>query len=158
MPIKFRPVAQLAEWRSPKPQVGGSIPSWPANYQVNMKSSNENQSKFKDILSWLAVVLITAGAFFCTYYYTFSGPIQSMVWLGWLLTTLFLGYLTTTGKRVFVFAQEAKIELLKVVWPTRQETVQTTIIVMVMVTLTGFILWGVDSLMMWAIAKITHLG
>ncbi|RUR15149.1 preprotein translocase subunit SecE [Legionella sp. km535] len=123
-----------------------------------MKSSNENQSKIKDILSWLAVVLITAGAFFCTYYYTFSGPIQSIVWLGWLLTTLFLGYLTTTGKRVFVFAQEAKIELLKVVWPTRQETVQTTIIVMVMVTLTGFILWGVDSLMMWAIAKITHLG
>jgi hypothetical protein len=27
---EFRPVAQLAEQRSPKPQVGGSIPSWPA--------------------------------------------------------------------------------------------------------------------------------
>jgi hypothetical protein len=26
----LRPVAQLAEQRSPKPQVGGSIPSWPA--------------------------------------------------------------------------------------------------------------------------------
>ncbi len=123
-----------------------------------MKSSSENQKNIKDIMSWLAVVLITAGAFFCTYYYTLSGPIQSMVWLGWFVLTLFLGYLTTTGKQVFVFAQEAKAELLKVVWPTRQETVQTTIIVMVMVTLTGFILWGVDSVMMWAIAKITHLG
>ncbi|WBV68853.1 preprotein translocase subunit SecE [Legionella pneumophila] len=70
----------------------------------------------------------------------------------------FLGYLTTTGKRVFAFAQEAKVELLKVVWPTRQETIQTTTIVMVMVGLTGFILWGVDSIMMWAIAKLTHLG
>lgn len=28
---RYRPVAQLAEQRSPKPQVGGSIPSWPAN-------------------------------------------------------------------------------------------------------------------------------
>ncbi|KTD61015.1 preprotein translocase subunit SecE [Legionella shakespearei DSM 23087] len=158
MPIKYRPVAQLAEWRSPKPQVGGSIPSWPANYQVNMKSSNEDQSKMKDILSWLAVVLVTAGAFFCTYYYTFSGPIQSIVWLSWFVIALFLFYMTTSGKQVFAFAQEAKMELLKVVWPTRQETVQTTTIVMVMVTLTGFILWGVDSLMMWAIAKITHLG
>ena len=32
--VKFRPVAQLAERRSPKPQVGGSIPSWPANRMV----------------------------------------------------------------------------------------------------------------------------
>nr|WP_298622534.1 preprotein translocase subunit SecE [uncultured Legionella sp.] len=112
----------------------------------------------KDIISWLAVVFVTAGAFFCTYFYTLSGPIQSMVWLGWFVLTLFLAYLTTTGKQIFLFAQEAKTELLKVVWPTRQETVQTTIIVMVMVTLTGFILWGVDSIMMWSIAKITHLG
>ena len=109
-------------------------------------------------MSWLAVILITAGAFFCTYYYTFSGPIQSIIWLSWFVISLFLSYLTTTGKKVFAFAQEAKIELLKVVWPTRQETVQTTTIVMVMVTLTGFILWGIDSIMMWAIAKITHLG
>ena len=32
----YRPVAQLAEQRSPKPQVGGSIPSWPANWQENL--------------------------------------------------------------------------------------------------------------------------
>ncbi|MFJ1270199.1 preprotein translocase subunit SecE [Legionella lytica] len=123
-----------------------------------MKSSNENPNKTKDILSWLAVALLTAGAFFCTYYYTFSGPVQSMVWLGWFLLSMFFAYLTTTGKQVYQFAQESKIELLKVVWPTRQETIQTTTIVIVMVTLTGFILWGIDSLMMWAIAKITHLG
>ena len=53
---------------------------------------------------------------------------------------------------------EAKAELLKVVWPTRQETIQTTSIVMIMVAVTGFILWGIDSGMMWVIAKITHLG
>ncbi len=148
----------MAEWRSPKPQVGGSIPSWPANLQVNMKSSNENQSTTKNILSWMSVVLITAAAFFCTYHYTFSGPIQSIIWLAWLLLTLFLAYLTSVGKQVFKFAQESKVELLKVVWPTRQETIQTTTIVIVMVAVTGFILWGVDSAMMWAIAKITHLG
>jgi preprotein translocase subunit SecE len=148
----------LAEWRSPKPQVGGSIPSWPANYQEDMNSSNDSRSKFKDILSWTAVALITAAAFICTYYYTFSGTVLAIVWLAWFVLTLVLGFLTTTGKRIYVFAQEAKVELIKVVWPTRQETIQTTTIVMVMVTVTGFILWGIDSLMMWAIAKITHLG
>lgn len=76
----------------------------------------------------------------------------------WLLLALFFGYMTSSGKQVFKFAQESKVELLKVVWPTRQETIQTTTIVIVMVAVTGFILWGVDSVMMWAIAKITHLG
>ncbi|MGL6028823.1 MAG: preprotein translocase subunit SecE [Legionella sp.] len=123
-----------------------------------MNSSSDNQSKIKDSMSWLAVALVTAGAFFCTYYYNVSGPILSMIWLAWFVLALFFSYLTTTGKQVFAFAQEAKIELLKVVWPTRQETIQTTTIVMVMVTVTGFVLWGIDSMMMWAIAKITHLG
>ena len=57
-----------------------------------------------------------------------------------------------------IFAKEAKLELQKVVWPTRQETIQTTSIVMVMVAITGFVLWGIDSGMLWAIGKITHLG
>jgi preprotein translocase subunit SecE len=116
------------------------------------------QDKTQDIITWLAVAFFTIGAFFCTYYYSIPGPIQALLWLAWLVLTLVLGYFTTTGKEIFSFAQEAKIELLKVVWPSRQETIQTTTIVMVMVTLTGFILWGIDSLMMWAIAKITHLG
>jgi preprotein translocase subunit SecE len=123
-----------------------------------MKSLNETQSNTKDIFPWFAVVIVTAAAFFCTYYYAFSGPIQSIIWLVWLLLTLFFAYLTSLGKQVLQFAQESKVELLKVVWPTRQETIQTTTIVIVMVTLTGFILWGVDSVMMWAVAKITHLG
>jgi preprotein translocase subunit SecE len=123
-----------------------------------MNSSNDKKANVKDIILWFAILVVTASAFFCNYYYNFSGPIKSIIWLSWFVSTLLLGYLTTKGKLVFDFALEAKIELLKVVWPTRQETIQTTTIVMVMVTLTGFILWGVDSLMMWAIAKITHLG
>jgi preprotein translocase subunit SecE len=123
-----------------------------------MKSSNVSQNSTKDILLWMSVALITAAAFFCTYYYTFSGPIQSIIWLVWLLITLLFAYLTSAGKQVFRFAQESKVELLKVVWPSRQETIQTTTIVIVMVAVTGFILWGIDSAMMWVIAKITHLG
>ncbi len=41
-----RPVAQLAEQRSPKPQVGGSIPSWPAMTTIRMLKVS-SQSVFK---------------------------------------------------------------------------------------------------------------
>lgn len=111
-----------------------------------------------DLLLWGCVVLVTLAAFWGTYTFHFTGPIKALVWLGWLVLVLALSFFTGKGQQVFVFANEAKIELEKVVWPSRQETVQTTSIVMLMVVITGFLLWGVDVGMMWTIGKITHLG
>ena len=113
---------------------------------------------FKEIALWAGIAIVTIAAFFCTYYFNFSSPIKVIIWISWIIICGLLGYFTSKGKQVFNFAEEAKTELLKVVWPTRPETIQTTSIVMAMVGLTGFVLWGVDSGMMWIIAKITHLG
>ncbi|MCX7116777.1 MAG: preprotein translocase subunit SecE [Legionellales bacterium] len=114
--------------------------------------------KHYELMSWVAIALVTIGAFFGTYYFHIAGPVKALIWIGWLVLTLGFGFFTSEGKKVFSFAKEAKIELQKVVWPTRQETIQTTSIVMVMVTVTGFVLWGIDSGMLWTIGKITHLG
>jgi preprotein translocase subunit SecE len=123
-----------------------------------MKNIEKISTKLSEVLSWVAIVLITGAAFFGTYYFHFSAPIKALIWIGWLVFTLLFGFFTKQGKQVFVFGLEAKVELQKVVWPNRQETIQTTAIVMVMVTLTGFVLWSIDSSMLWAIGKITHLG
>ena len=123
-----------------------------------MKNTENSRMKFNELMAWLAVVLITVAAFFGTYYFQFSAPIKALIWIGWLVLTLVFSFFTAQGKQVFSFAKEAKLELQKVVWPTRQETIQTTSIVMIMVTITGFVLWGIDSGMLWAIGKITHLG
>lgn len=123
-----------------------------------MKSTYETNAKIKDTLSWIAVVVLSLAALYITYKTAISGPMEAMVWLGWFVMSTFFIYLTSTGKQILRFAKESKNELLKVVWPTRQETVQTTTIVIAMVTITGFVLWGIDSMMMWAIARITHLG
>ena len=45
--IEDRPVAQLAERRSPKPKVGGSIPSWPAGTLLKLTDGQFENSKFK---------------------------------------------------------------------------------------------------------------
>lgn len=113
---------------------------------------------FKDLTLWVGIVLVTILAFSGTYYYKFTGPIEALIWICWFVLTLLLAFFTNSGRKVFEFAKEAKIELQKVVWPSRQETVQTTSIVMVMVAVTGFVLWGIDTGMMWIIAKLTRLG
>ena len=60
-----------------------------------------------------------------------------------------------SGQKVWVFAKQSRMELRKVVWPTRQETIQTTMIVVAMVVVMALVLWGVDSILTWAITWLT---
>ncbi|WP_438504165.1 preprotein translocase subunit SecE [Acinetobacter towneri] len=50
--------------------------------------------------------------------------------------------------------KEARVEIRKVVWPTRQETMQTTLIVVAVVLVMALLLWGLDSLLGWLVSLI----
>lgn len=65
---------------------------------------------------------------------------------------------TGTGKAAWGFARDSRTELRKVVWPTRQETIQTTLVVMLVVILIGVFLWLLDSLLMWVVKLLTGQG
>ncbi|MEA2094042.1 MAG: preprotein translocase subunit SecE, partial [Pseudomonadota bacterium] len=49
-------------------------------------------------------------------------------------------------------------EVRRVVWPSRQETVQTTLVVLLMVLLVGIFLWLLDMVLLWAIQILTGQG
>jgi len=59
------------------------------------------------------------------------------------------------GQRAWTFIRAADREMRKVVWPTRRETVQTTLIVVVMVVTVGIALWLVDMGLVAALAAFT---
>jgi len=62
---------------------------------------------------------------------------------------------TTLGQNLIGFARESRMEVRKVVWPTRQETVQTTFMVIVAVIVIGIFLWLIDMLLGQAIQLLT---
>ena len=62
------------------------------------------------------------------------------------------------GQALWQFVQGSRVELRKVVWPTRQETWQTTLIVFVFVLLLGIFFWLVDMLLAWATRTLTGQG
>lgn len=66
--------------------------------------------------------------------------------------------LTPVGQGLLGFSREARTELRKVVWPTRQETLQVTLSVLVLVLVVGIFLWLVDALLFWAVRLITGQG
>ena len=65
---------------------------------------------------------------------------------------------TVKGKEIWGYFRDAQIEVRKVVWPTRQETIQTTQIVIVMVILVAIILWLLDMFLGWSIGLIMGRG
>ena len=65
---------------------------------------------------------------------------------------------TVKGKEIWGYFRDAQIEVGKVVWPTRQETIQTTLIVIVMVILVAIILWLLDMFLGWSIGLIMGRG
>ena len=61
---------------------------------------------------------------------------------------------TAKGKSFWQLIKDSKTEIRKVVWPTRQETLQTTLIVVAVVIVMGLILWGLDSLLGWIVSSL----
>jgi len=81
--------------------------------------------------------------------------------LGLLLVVLIaLGLMLTTGvgRTVWNFVLESKQEVRKVVWPTREETMRTTLLVFAMVFIVGLILWLLDMFLFWGVRLLTGQG
>ena len=98
----------------------------------------------------LAVILVALGI--GAFYYLGA----QALWVRYLIFAAALGASVATaaqtnpGRGAWSFAKEARIELRKVVWPTRKETIQMTLVVILMVVLVAAFLGLVD----WALIKI----
>ncbi len=122
-----------------------------------MNASTENQSSGSlDSLKWGLVVLILAGAVFANYYFgEQSVLIRALGVVGAVIVAGLLAMQTVKGRNFVIFAKESRTEVRKVVWPTRQEAVQTTGIVLVATLFMSLVLWGLDSVLFWLVGVIT---
>jgi preprotein translocase subunit SecE len=74
--------------------------------------------------------------------------------LGVVVVVFLLVSTTLIGKKSLGFARDARVEVRKVVWPTRQETTQTTIAVLVMVLIVAIMLWLIDMFLGWGVKSL----
>jgi preprotein translocase subunit SecE len=123
---------------------------------MGLKTIESTQSTRYDWIKWTAViVLIIAGIVANNYYNDQPWPLRLLGWLFLLAVAVAISLQTRIGKQALIFTRESRMELRKVFWPTRQETVQTTIFVVAMVVVLALILWGVDSILMLLIGWLT---
>jgi preprotein translocase subunit SecE len=102
----------------------------------------------------LIVLILLAGVMVNHYYAQQPWPLRLLAWLVLCCVVLGVAWRTRQGQRAAGFARDARAELRKVTWPTRQETIQTTLIVAVLVVVFALILWGVDGMLTWAVGVL----
>ena len=108
----------------------------------------------------LVIAVLTFVGGIAAYYYLGGKPdyIRVLTLLGAGVMAVVVAMQTQTGRDTWEFAKGARTELRKVVWPTRKETVQVTLLVVVMIILAGLLLWFIDWLLIMAIKALTGQG
>ncbi len=115
----------------------------------------DQPSKALDVFKWLVVFILVAGGIVANYHYdSIAWAIRLSAGIVIGLVAIAIAAVTTKGQVAWGFVKAAKNELRKVVWPTRDETIKTTAMVVVMVLVMALVLWGVDALFMWLISLI----
>jgi preprotein translocase subunit SecE len=106
----------------------------------------------------IAIVLVIAGL---AGYYVLGAD---NLWLRWAAVAAGLAVagvilaLSAYGRQFRQFMELARIELRKIVWPTRDDAGKTTLVVFLFVTVAGVFFWLLDLVLAWATRFLTGQG
>lgn len=117
-------------------------------------TTQEANSPLNPVLWILVIALIAAGIYGNTYFGGESLLYRVLGMLAVAIVAAMVALQTTQGKAFWLLLKGARTEIRKVVWPTRQETVQTTMIVSLVVIVAGLLLWGLDTLLGWLVSLV----
>jgi preprotein translocase subunit SecE len=123
---------------------------------VSMKSKTETPISNLDAVMLGLAAFLVAGALAAFYYFGDQSLLLRVVGLLAVIgLALALGFRTQKGRDIWAFMKEAQVEVRKVVWPTRQETVRMTLIVVLMVVTVAGFLWVLDAGLSWLVQWLT---
>jgi len=119
----------------------------------------ETASKTQDTLKWLVATVMLGAALMAFYYYGEESLLLRVVGLLIVVgAAAAIAFTTDKGRATWDFMREARTELRKVVWPTRKETTQTTLVVMGVVSVVAIFLWLVDGILSWVVRLLLGQG
>jgi preprotein translocase subunit SecE len=123
------------------------------NAKVDVEVSKMDNAKLAG-----SALLLVAGIYAFYYFNAYSAllRVSGLLALGFIAVALV--YQTAVGQRIWQFSPDSRMEVRKVVWPTRQETLQTTLVVFIMVLIMGILLWLFDMLLVTIVKYLIGQG
>jgi len=123
-----------------------------------VRAETEESGKLDSLKFLVAIALLIGGVVQFYYFEEESQLYRVLGLLAFVALAMGVVYTTRLGRSLWLFARDARTEVRKVIWPTRQETMQTTLMVVVMVILVGIMLWLIDMLLRWGVLVLTGQG
>ncbi|MDX1496960.1 MAG: preprotein translocase subunit SecE [Salinisphaeraceae bacterium] len=117
------------------------------------------QSGLDTLLVLLALGVLVASI--AGFYYLegqFHPVLRTLGMLAGGVVAVFIGLQTAMGKTAFGYIQGSRVELRRVVWPSRKETLQATLMILGVVLILAMFLWGLDAILVWAMQIFTGRG
>lgn len=120
-----------------------------------MVTKTEQQTSGLDTVKLVLSLLVVVAGIIGFYYFEEESQLLRVLGILAVVVVAFLIAATTmVGKRALGFARDSRVEVRKVVWPSRQETTQTTIAVLVMVLIVAIMLWLFDMFLGWSVRSL----
>jgi preprotein translocase subunit SecE len=115
-----------------------------------------SQSGMLDTLKLLIAAVALVGGLYAYYYYEadFAQAIRVLMVLGGTVAGISIAMTSVQGQRLWHFIQGSRVEIRKVIWPTKQETTQTAIAVFVFTLVMMLFFWGLDSFLLWLTQRL----
>ena len=126
------------------------------HFRLVMNAKTEDTGSALDTAKLVVVVVLLAAGVYG--FYSFADQplwVRLIGLLAVVAAAVFVALQTAIGRTVWQFAVDSRTEVRKVVWPTRQETLQTLLIITIAVLLTALFLWLVDSLLFSIVRFLT---
>ena len=110
-----------------------------------------SESGVLDTVKLLIAAVALIGGLYAYYYYEASvaQALRVLMVLGGTAVGIGIAMTSTQGQRLWHFIQGSRVEIRKVVWPTKQETTQTAIAVFVFTLILSLFFWALDSGLLW---------
>ena len=120
---------------------------------MNAKLEQSDRNSALDIVKLTLAGLLIAGGLFGFYYFAdqWSTALRAIALIGAFVLAGLVGASTYSGRSLRVFIAESQFELRKVVWPTRDETIRTTGVIIVVVIIISLILGLIDLILKWVV-------
>ena len=122
---------------------------------VSLSTSTEATGQTLDWLKWFLVFGILGAGVFGNWYFQDQSLLYRVVALLVLgLSAFAIAIQTVSGGNAWTLIKEARGEIRRVVWPSWEETTQTTMIVLVLVLIFALLLWLLDSGLSWVVSLV----
>lgn len=124
-----------------------------------MSDKAENASNPLDLVKWVLVIGLLGGLVYVyNQYQDVSVLYRALGAVAVAVIALGIASTTIKGQTFLSFAKEARIEVRKVVWPTRQEVVRMTLIILLATAVVGLMLYLIDMVLVWLVGIVTGIG